>query len=72
MALVILHEESFYGYELMEQLTRRFEFEQINAETLYGTLRQLEKEGLCESEWETSEGGLPRRMYHITEAEKNI
>ena len=57
VALVILHEESFYGYELMEQLTRRFEFEQINAETLYRTLRQLEKEGLCESEWETSEGG---------------
>jgi PadR family transcriptional regulator PadR len=68
VALVILHEESSYGYELMERLATEFEFEQINAGTLYRTLRQLEKEDLCESEWETSEGGPPRRMYHITEA----
>jgi PadR family transcriptional regulator, regulatory protein PadR len=58
IALVILHEESSYGYELME-----------HAGTLYRTLRQMEKEGLCESEWETSQGGGPaRRMYYITEA----
>jgi PadR family transcriptional regulator, regulatory protein PadR len=68
VALVILHEESSYGYELMERLATDFEFEQINAGTLYRTLRQMEKEGLCESEWETSEGGGPaRRMYYITE-----
>jgi DNA-binding PadR family transcriptional regulator len=29
----------------------------------------MEKEGLCESEWETSDGGGPaRRMYYITAA----
>ena len=45
------------------------DFEQINAGTLYRTLRQMEKEGLCESEWDSSErGGPARRMYHITEA----
>ena len=59
VALVILHEESSYGYELMERLATEFEFEQINVGTLYRTLRQLEKEDLCESEWETSEGGPP-------------
>jgi PadR family transcriptional regulator, regulatory protein PadR len=70
VALVILHEDSSYGYELMERLATEFEFEQINAGTLYRTLRQMEKEGLCESEWETSEeGGSPaRRMYYITES----
>ena len=69
VALVILHEERSYGYELMERLATDFEFEQINAGTLYRTLRQMEKEGLSESEWETSEGGGPaRRMYYITEA----
>ena len=69
VALVVLHEESSYGYELMERLATEFDFEQINAGTLYRTLRQMEKEGLCESEWETSKGGGPaRRMYHITEA----
>jgi PadR family transcriptional regulator, regulatory protein PadR len=72
VALVILHEDSSYGYELMERLATQFEFEQINAGTLYRTLRQMEKEGLCESEWETSGGGggggPARRMYHITGA----
>lgn len=70
VALVILHEESSYGYELMERLATEFEFEQINAGTLYRTLRQMEKEGLCESQWETSEGGggSARRMYYITDA----
>lgn len=69
VALVILRKESSYGYELMERLATEFDFEQINAGTLYRTLRQMEKEGLCESEWETSEGGGPaRRMYYITEA----
>ena len=69
VALVILHEESSYGYELMERLATDFEFEQINAGTLYRTLRKMEKEGLCDSEWETSEGGGPsHRTYCITEA----
>ncbi len=69
VALVVLDEESSYGYELMERLATEFDFEQINAGTLYRTLRQMEKEGLCESEWETSKGGGPaRRMYYITKA----
>jgi PadR family transcriptional regulator, regulatory protein PadR len=70
VALVILHKDSSYGYELMERLEEEFGFEQINAGTLYRTLRQMEKEGLCESEWEASEegGGAARRMYYVTEA----
>ena len=67
VALVILREESSYGYELMERL-EEFGFEEIRAQTLYQTLRQMEQESLCKSEWETSESGQTRRMYSITEA----
>ena len=66
VALVLLREESSYGYELMERL-EQFDFEQISAGTLYRTLRRAEKEGLSKSEWETSEAGAARRMYSITE-----
>src|SRR5215210_4948098 len=67
VALVLLREESSYGYELMERL-EQFNFEQISAGTLYRTLRRAEKEGLSKSEWETSETGPARRIYAITEA----
>jgi PadR family transcriptional regulator PadR len=71
VALVILREESSYGYELMERV-EEFGFAEINAGTLYKTLRQMENEGLCESEWETSNGGPARRMYAITGAGNRI
>ena len=67
VALVILRGESFYGYELMQRL-REFGFEEINPGSLYRTLRQMEKEGLCKSEWETSEDGPACRIYYITDA----
>ena len=67
VTLVLLREESSYGYELMERL-EEFGFEQIRAGTLYRSLRRTDKEGLSKSEWDTSEGGPARRMYSITEA----
>src|SRR5215217_6827556 len=67
VTLVLLKEESSYGYELMERLEEEFGFEQISAGSLYRTLRQTEKEGLSKSEWDTSEGGAARRMYSMTE-----
>jgi len=67
VALVLLREESTYGYELIERLAE-FGFEQINPGTLYRALRQMEKEGLSESEWETSNGGPACRVYSVTEA----
>ena len=65
MALVVLREQPSHGYELMERL-EEFGFEQINSGTLYRTLRKMEKEGLCKSEWETSTSGPARRVYSIT------
>ena len=69
VTLVFLKEESSYGYEIMERLEgEEFGFEQINPGSVYRTLRQMEKEGLCESEWETLVEGVPaRRMYLITD-----
>lgn len=70
VALVLLQEESSYGYELMERIEEEFGFEQINPGSVYRTLRQMENEGLCSSVWDarTEEGGPPRRMYAITDA----
>jgi len=69
VALVVLQEQSYHGYELMERLSE-FGFEEINPGTMYRTLRQMEKEGLCESAWETSKSsrGPARRVYLVTEA----
>jgi len=50
------------------QRLKEFGFEEINPGSLYRTLRQMEKEGLCKSEWETSEDGPARRIYYITDA----
>lgn len=66
VVLVLLREWTSYGYELMVRLTE-LGFEATNPGTLYRTLRRLERNGLCESEWETSEGGPARRRYYITE-----
>ena len=50
----------------MEGLAK-FGFEEINPGTLYRALRQMEQEGLCISEWETSSSGGPaRRVYSVT------
>src|SRR5215213_3639468 len=67
VTLVLLKEESSYGYEILERLEEEFGFEQISVGTLYRSLRRAEMDGLCKSEWETSEGGAARRMYSITE-----
>ncbi len=68
VTLVLLKEESSYGYEIMERLEEEFGFEQINPGSVYRTLRQMENEGLCESEWEPAKSGPARRMYSLTEA----
>ena len=71
LILVWLKEEnSSYGYEIMESLEEEFGFEKIDPATVYRTLRQMENEGLCKSEWETFEQGKSNRMYATTVAGK--
>ncbi len=68
VTLLTLRECTSYGYKLMEQ-TATFGFGAINPGTFYRTLRHMEKDGLCESEWDTQSGsGPPRRVYTITDA----
>jgi PadR family transcriptional regulator PadR len=70
VVLVLLKEESSYGYELMGRIEEEFGFEEINPGSVYRALRQMENEGLCSSVWDVqAEGGSPpRRMYAITDA----
>ena len=71
ITLALLEEENSHGYELMQRMQEEFGFEQINPGPVYRTLRQMENEGLCRSEWDVppaEEGGPPRRVYAITEA----
>jgi PadR family transcriptional regulator len=66
VTLVMLRQWSSYGYELMERIVE-LGFEAMNPGTLYRTLRNMEKEGLCESKWEPASAGPARRMYSITD-----
>ena len=65
VVLLSLKEWNSHGYELMQR-ARIFGFEAMNPGTLYRTLRRMEKDGVVESNWETSGGGPARRMYTIT------
>ena len=65
--LLMLREWSSYGYELMEKMAT-FGLGTMNAGTFYRTLRQMEKDGMVSSNWDTSEGGPARRVYSITSA----
>jgi poly-beta-hydroxybutyrate-responsive repressor len=66
-ALLLLRDVSSYGYDLMKALSR-FGFAMMNPGPLYRMLRQMEKDGLVSSSWDTSGQGPARRLYSITEA----
>jgi len=68
VTLLTLRDCTSYGYKLMEQ-TAKFGFGAMNPGTFYRTLRHMENDGLCESEWDTTSGtGPARRVYSITDA----
>jgi PadR family transcriptional regulator len=64
--LLMLRQWSSYGYELMEKMST-FGLAAMNPGTFYRTLRQMEKDGMVSSNWDTSEGGPARRVYSITD-----
>lgn len=57
---------SLHGYKLIQQLTE-FGFSSIDQGNVYRILRQLEKDDLVKSEWDTSSGGPAKRIYSITD-----
>ena len=65
--LLMLRQWRSYGYELMEKMSA-FGLAAMNPGTFYRTLRQMEKDGMVSSNWDTSEGGPAKRVYSITDA----
>ncbi|OCS87102.1 poly-beta-hydroxybutyrate-responsive repressor [Caryophanon tenue] len=65
--LLHLRDLNVHGYELMEKLTS-FGVESIDHGNFYRLLRQLEKDNLVTSQWDTSAGGPAKRIYTITDA----
>ena len=63
--LALLKNWSGYGYELAKKLEEAG-YGQYNSGTLYRTLRQMEKNGLISSLWDTSSDGPARRIYSVT------
>lgn len=65
--LLLLSRMSLHGYELSQKL-QTFGFKTIDQGNLYRLLRQLEKEELVSSEWDTNSSGPAKRRYTITKA----
>ena len=65
--LLSLKDWSLHGYKLIQELTR-YGFTSIDQGNVYRTLRQLEKDNLIKSEWDTTTSGPAKRIYSITEA----
>lgn len=67
MLLHLLSRGEMYGYEILQEASRR----SVNAfnlkeGTLYPALHQLEKKSLIKSAWRTAENGRERKYYSLT------
>jgi PadR family transcriptional regulator PadR len=65
--LLLLSKVSLHGYELSQKL-EAFGFKTLDQGNLYRMLRQLEKDNLVSSEWDTTGTGPAKRRYSITKA----
>ena len=65
--LVMLADHSLHGYEITKELNEKFDVV-TDAGTVYGALRQLERDGYISSWWDPKEQGPARRFYALTEA----
>ncbi len=63
--LLLLAENSSYGYELMKNLEEQCN-EAIDVGNLYRTLRRMEIDGWVTSDWKKGESGPKKRSYTIT------
>jgi poly-beta-hydroxybutyrate-responsive repressor len=65
--LLTLDRWQVHGYELIRRMAV-FGFEAVDPGSVYRALRQLEKEGLVSSDWDTSKAGPARRVYSLSDA----
>lgn len=63
--MAIISRQPTYGYEIAEQL-KNYGFGQIAEGTIYPLLLRLEKNGLANAEYRTSEVGPKRKYYDLT------
>ena len=69
IALNILKNNEYYGYELIEQIRNHTEIE-VAEGTLYPLMNRLKTDNLLESKWIEQETGIPRKYYFLTETGK--
>ena len=67
LLLKMLSEREMYGYEIIQEASRRSEKSfQFKEGTLYPALHQLYKRGYLRSEWRLGTNGRQRKYYSIT------
>lgn len=67
--LSLLDRKDFYGYELVEHISK---FINISEGTIYPLLRKFRNEGYVTNYLEESQEGPPRKYYKLTEKGKEV
>jgi poly-beta-hydroxybutyrate-responsive repressor len=67
MLLLLIGQKPGYGYDLIERISKDQNIPDIDTGLLYRTMRQLEKDRLVTSKWDTTGDGPARRIYEITD-----
>lgn len=67
-ALVKLYKKDFYGYELVEDISKHID---ISEGTIYPLLKRLKDEGYVTTYLKESQEGPPRKYYSITDDGRN-
>ena len=63
-ALVLMCRREYYGYELVEEISKNID---ISEGTIYPLLRRLTKEGYFTTYLRESDAGPPRKYYQVTD-----
>lgn len=66
IALNVLKDNEYYGYEFIEEVKKLTSIE-IAEGTFYPLMNRLKKENLVSSKWVEQESGIPRKYYVLTE-----
>jgi PadR family transcriptional regulator PadR len=67
--LTLLTRKDYYGYELVEEISKKIN---IAEGTVYPILRRLTQEKYFETYLQESNEGPPRKYYRLTELGRNI
>jgi len=71
--LVVLHQRSAHGYDLLDELEHfGFNLDRLDPSLVYRALREMEGASLVKSEWGEESLGPQRRMYRITSEGENF